>query len=413
MDAHTNNNQHSTELTTGVSPEHKIPFEFTGDTYEFFSIWIVNILLTILTLGIYSPWAKVRTYQYFYGNTLLEGASFRYLASPVQILKGRAIALVFFAAYYFSGLISPLATGVIIVIIALLIPAMVVMSMSFQLRNTSYRNIKFNFQKNFRRAYTIFIYPLLLIVPYFLLITYFQSDVQADAAAIENVATVESDVEGETEPPSIIFLFIAFPLLTACLFPLWQYIIIKFKATHAYFGKSDFNFNGSARGLYNIYLVASLGAFFLGLLVMGIFWAASMPGEDENGTIIQLLSGVPSGFFTFGIFSIFAIYLWMFAYIQTKKINFIFGNLSIAEHRVQSELKVSTMLYLYVTNTLAITFSLGLLIPWTKIRVARYRAQMTSIIATDNLDKFFGSRPEGQSAFGEEMGEVFDMGLGV
>ncbi|MCF6337426.1 MAG: DUF898 domain-containing protein [Gammaproteobacteria bacterium] len=408
MDTHTNNDQHTTALTTDPTPEHKIPFEFTGNAYDFFSVWIVTIVLTILTLGIYSPWAKVRIYQYFYGNTHLEGASFRYLANPVQILKGRAIALAFFAAYYFSGLISPLATGIIIVIIALLIPAMVVMSMSFQLRNTAYRNIKFNFQKNVKRAYIIFAYPLLFVVPYFLLITYFQSDLQPDAVTD---ATITED---KTEPTSaVIFLFIAFPLLIICLFPLWQYTIIKFKATHACFGESDFSFNGSIRGLYSIYLGASLGALLLGLLVIGSFWAVFMPSGDENVTTLQSLFDIFSGFLIFGIFAIIAIYLWMFAYIQTKKTNFIFGNLSIAEHRVQSELKVGAMLYLYVTNTLAIAVSLGLLIPWSKIRVARYRAQMTSIVGTDSLDNFLGTRPEGQSAFGEEMGEVFDMGLGV
>ena len=407
MDAPTNDNQHTTELTTDVTPERRIPFEFTGNAYDFFSVWIVTKVLTILTLGIYSPWAKVRTFQYFYGNTRLEDASFRYLADPVQILKGRAIALAFFAAYYFSGLISPLATGIIIVIIALLIPIMAVMSMSFQLRNTSYRNIKFNFQKNVKRAYIIFAYPLLFVVPYFLLITYFPGDLQPA------VATEIATEEDKTESPFAIFLFVVFPLLIASLFPLWQYMIIKFKATHACFGKSDFSFTGSTRGLYNIYLGASLGTLLPGLLIAGGFWAVFISSGEEGLTPMQLLSDIPVSFFVFGVFLIIAIYLWMFAYIQTKKTNFIFGNLSIAGHRVQSELKVGAMLYLYVTNTLAIMLSLGLLIPWSRIRVARYRAQMTSILATDNLDNFFGTQPDGQSAFGEEMGEVFDMGLGV
>ena len=65
------------------------PFKFTGKAGEFFAIWIVNVALTILTLGIYSAWAKVRTHQYFYGNTYLADASFRYTANPVQILKNQ------------------------------------------------------------------------------------------------------------------------------------------------------------------------------------------------------------------------------------------------------------------------------------------------------------------------------------
>jgi hypothetical protein len=44
---------------------------FTGSGAEYFGIWIVNLLLTILTLGIYSAWAKVRRY----GALILMGVS--------------------------------------------------------------------------------------------------------------------------------------------------------------------------------------------------------------------------------------------------------------------------------------------------------------------------------------------------
>ncbi|MDR1854861.1 MAG: DUF898 domain-containing protein, partial [Azoarcus sp.] len=42
--------------------EHRL--QFTGSGGEYFRIWIVNLLLSILTLGIYSAWAKVRREQY-------------------------------------------------------------------------------------------------------------------------------------------------------------------------------------------------------------------------------------------------------------------------------------------------------------------------------------------------------------
>jgi len=47
-------------------PSRPLGFEFRGDGMEYFKIWIVNILLTILTLGIYSAWATVRNNRYFY-----------------------------------------------------------------------------------------------------------------------------------------------------------------------------------------------------------------------------------------------------------------------------------------------------------------------------------------------------------
>ena len=48
--------------------------QFTGSGSEYFKIWIVNVLLTIVTLGIYSAWAKVRRLRYFYNNTRFAGS---------------------------------------------------------------------------------------------------------------------------------------------------------------------------------------------------------------------------------------------------------------------------------------------------------------------------------------------------
>jgi uncharacterized membrane protein YjgN (DUF898 family) len=89
----------SNNETTQVESMRILPFEFRGDGTEYFKIWIVNIFLTLITLGIYSAWATVRNNRYFYGNTFVDGTSFSYLAKPLQILKGRIIAVVVFRSF--------------------------------------------------------------------------------------------------------------------------------------------------------------------------------------------------------------------------------------------------------------------------------------------------------------------------
>ncbi len=64
-------------------------FEFHGNAREWFGIWIVNLLLSIVTLGIYSAWAKVRARKYFYQNTYVADRNFDYHATGLQILIGR------------------------------------------------------------------------------------------------------------------------------------------------------------------------------------------------------------------------------------------------------------------------------------------------------------------------------------
>jgi len=101
------------------------PVKFTGSAGEYFKIWIVNLFLTIITFGIYSAWAKVRTRRYFYANTSIDGHPFDYLASPVNILKGHLIVGLFFLAYMLSGQFYPELAGVFAVFFYLLFPFLI------------------------------------------------------------------------------------------------------------------------------------------------------------------------------------------------------------------------------------------------------------------------------------------------
>jgi Zn-dependent protease with chaperone function len=98
----------NTPLDTMPNPSHPptarhLPFEFRGRAGEYFGIWIVNVLLSIITLGIYSAWAKVRRLRYFYGNTWLDGHNFEYHADfdALAIAAGQPsgrLSLLFFDA---------------------------------------------------------------------------------------------------------------------------------------------------------------------------------------------------------------------------------------------------------------------------------------------------------------------------
>jgi Predicted membrane protein len=78
-------------------------FRFKGNASEYFGIWIVNILLTIVTLGLYAPWAKVRRLRYFYGNTWVFQRRFDFTGLPTKILVGRIIALVVYGGFSFAA----------------------------------------------------------------------------------------------------------------------------------------------------------------------------------------------------------------------------------------------------------------------------------------------------------------------
>ncbi len=84
----------------------KFDFNFYGRGAEFLGMCLANVFLTVLTLDIYSAWAKVRTNCYFYANTQLGNLRFSYLAYPMQILKGRLIAILVFGLFYLAFSLS-------------------------------------------------------------------------------------------------------------------------------------------------------------------------------------------------------------------------------------------------------------------------------------------------------------------
>lgn len=142
---------------TGGTEPRQLPFHFSGQGGEYFQIWIVNILLSIVTLGIYSAWAKVRNKRYFYGNTQLDGASFDYLANPITILKGRLIAVGLFALLSAINAVAPYLSPIASLLFMLVFPWLVCRSLSFNGRNSAYRNVTFGFGGRYGGAFVAFI----------------------------------------------------------------------------------------------------------------------------------------------------------------------------------------------------------------------------------------------------------------
>ncbi len=150
---HSNSSQSNTPKIT--------PVIFEGSAREYFGIWIVNLLLSIVTFGIYSAWAKVRRKKYFYNNTLIENVGFDYHAKPWSILKGRLIAVALIAV----SAINPILQSLVLLLLFLALPWLVVRGSIFNARNSSHRGLRFDFVGTFGKAIRVFIgLPLLTMI---------------------------------------------------------------------------------------------------------------------------------------------------------------------------------------------------------------------------------------------------------
>src|SRR6202158_5406586 len=118
-------------------------FDFAGRGGEYFRIWVVSLFLSVVTLGIYSAWGKVRKKRYLYSHTELDGSGSEFRATPLAILRGRALALVLLGGFALSGHVLPIMQLVFIIILLALTPWIVVAASRFNARNSAWRDITF------------------------------------------------------------------------------------------------------------------------------------------------------------------------------------------------------------------------------------------------------------------------------
>jgi len=125
-----------------ATPTQSVPLAFTGTGSEYFRIWIVNLLLTLLTLGFYYPFAKVRRLRYFYANTLVGRHALGFHASPRKMLRGYLLASLMFVLYAVADMASKLTGLLALLIVAAIWPALLRSSLRFRLANTSWRGLR-------------------------------------------------------------------------------------------------------------------------------------------------------------------------------------------------------------------------------------------------------------------------------
>lgn len=373
----------------------ELKFTFSGSGTEYFRIWIVNLILSIVTLGIYSAWAKVRNKQYFYGNTELEGSTFSYLANPITILKGRLIAVAIVIAYSVATSTPIWWVSAIAVLGMLLVsPFFVQRSLMFNARNSAYRNIRFNFTGSFKEAATVF-----ALLPILMLILFGSVGYMAETYDMWWLI-------------SVVFL-----LVLAVMVPYFVYRQKNYFVDNSDYGTSNFAFAAGKGDFMKVWgklmlwtIVAFMGAAIVAVLVgavLGVSVAGLSSDTESDATAAAMIPMIIS------IYIIMAIaYLFPFIYYSVHINNLVFNNTSIKGFQLSSDYKVVSFGKLVLVNTVLTVVTLGLFRPWAMVRTAQYKADHISVLATEDLDGFVAGEEEHVSALGEEVGDFYDLDFG-
>jgi uncharacterized membrane protein YjgN (DUF898 family) len=345
------------------------PLQFTGRAGEFFGIWFVNLVLSVLTLGIYSAWAKVRTERYFYGNTRLAGAPFEYLANPIAILKGRLIAYVVVIGLGLSAHFQVWVVYIpLILFVMVMFPWLIHRTLRFRARYSAWRGLRFRFVEGVFEAYVNFMFrPALQIITAYMVLPW--------------VRMHQHD----------------------------------YTVTGHRFGGKRFRFSGDL-GTYYIPFLVTIGLGFAayllmigGVVGMTFLHKAMSGGAGADG---QMPGSLMASIFVPLVVAYLAL-LALPIYLRTKYINLMWRCASLGGHRFECTLRARDVIWIYFSNGVAIVASVGLLVPWAMIRLARYRAQHFVLLADGELDHFVAEAELTEGAAGSEMMDALDMDVDI
>jgi len=209
--------------------EHSLAFH--GSPRELFDIYILNLLKTVLTLGIYSFWAKVKTLKYLWGNTEFAGDRFAFHGTGKELFLGWLKAITIFGGLAALGWLIPLAwasplaevlaKGLASTGFVALFPVALLGSMRYRLSRSSWRGIRFSFHGEYRPFLRLWLRGLLLSI-----------------------------------------------LTVGFYYPFYQTDMRRFMVEHTRLGSSPFKFDGCGKDLVRAFVIT----YLLTLPTLGMVW---------------------------------------------------------------------------------------------------------------------------------------------
>jgi len=295
---------------------------FHGRASSLFGIQIVNLCLTLLTLGIYHFWAKVKVRRYLFSQTAFAGDRFMYHGTGKELYIGfLKVATVFWIPYIaltsapkyielpsWAITVCSLLAFIVLWVFA---PVAVVGARRYRLSRTSWRGIRFSFHGK--------VWPFLILM-----------------------------LKGT-----------ALTALTAgAYYPYYQTKRQAFLISHSRFGNRSFTFDGVGAELASGFVLTQLLTFFT--IMIPLFLAFNF-----NPLYLFLLP-----------FTIAPPWLWFLA----KKQRFFWDHTQFGQARFQSTMTPRAFLNLHVGNFLLLVLTLGFAWPWTTVRSIQFQSQNLSLV---------------------------------
>lgn len=352
------------------SKVQRAAFHGTGGTL--FGIHLVNTLLTLVTLGFYYYWAKVRVRTFLFSQTEFAGDRFSYHGSARELLNGAMKAtLIFGVPYYFLENMGHFLEANMVIrialqmaawlLLAIFIPVAIVSARRYRLSRTAWRGIRFSFQGK-----TLDFIKLWLL-GYFL--------------------------TGAT---------------LGLYYPYFSTKKHAFLTAHSYFGSEPFKFSGDGATLFRPFLMMYLPVVTTAIVVcLALYSFVELPlkniaDPDAMGFLaIDAVAGLIIGVLAFRL-------LWLpYSVIEQR---FFWEQTSIGSARFRLPITIWPYLKLKLGNLFFMLCTLGLAWPWITIRNIQFITDQVALVGKDNFDETIQAY-DGAPPIGEGLDGFLDTGF--
>lgn len=376
-----------------------LQLEFTGSGREYFRIWIVNLLLILVSLTLYWPYARARRLRYFQNHTLVGGEPLGFHGDPRKMFRGYLVVVLLIVVYSALGHFLPQLAWLSTALLAASAPLLWQAAMRFRLHNTSWRGIRFHFDGAAQPAYWV-------LVPFF--VPLLASDLLLGLLP-------------ETESGEGLLTFLAYLLLGLLVFGSlapWFFWRLKLYQYGGYgFMQERLQLQAGVKAFYRIFLKTAWLGVYVSVLGVGgillIFGLLSLGGDPGSiTTAASTLFLVLLGFLTPALYLLWPIVLG--PYFTAQMQNLLWSHSRSERLHFSSDLRFKDLCRVSLRNWLLILCSLGLYWPFARVNLARVRLAALTVHVPDDLDTWLAeARPADQSAIGDAADDFMGLDIGL
>ncbi|QTD46041.1 YjgN family protein [Ottowia testudinis] len=402
-------------LTPARIKAHRI--EFTGSGGEYFRVWIVNVLLSVVTLGLYTPWARRRTAQYFYSHTQVAGSPLEFVAEQKRMVRGFLVFVVLSIAYKLAVETGQqLAAGLLLFGFAALAPFLWAGAMRFRLGATRWRGIRLAFTATWKEVY-VASWPVFAIAAIWTAVFFTAAALSPDMPA--GIAETPGNVPKLPAPDgTTLALFGLGAVLTLLCVIRLEYNYRRLFIARARIGGQTGHWKPRYRDFVKVWL-ATAGFFLLCLLLCGLVMAVLTGGSmallpslfGRTGGVYGMLLLMVLVFLSTLLLMVLAS-LPARAYREARMFQLVWNNVGISNiARSKTSLRTGGFIWLRVKNMLLTLITLGFYRPFAVASEYAAKVGSVTLYLKGGTDQLVGELVKQQGAFGDAAADALGLDL--